>query len=142
MASNGWLNNFKKHHGNTFKTVQSEAGVVDLQSLLEWQQQVLQPLLRHFSADDVFNLDKTGLFSQLLPNKIFEFQRRMVHWRKEEQAKDHSSGRGKYECHSYFECPMSFECPKSKQANPRNPVPSRTWRFQSSMKQTQKSGWQ
>ena len=57
IASDGWLDNFKKRHGITFKTVQGEAGAVDLQSLLEWQQQVLQPLLRQFSADDVFNLD-------------------------------------------------------------------------------------
>ena len=28
-----------------------------------------------------------------------EFQGRTVHWRKEEQAKDYSSGRGKYKWH-------------------------------------------
>ena len=41
MASNGWLDNFKKHHGITFKTVQGKAGAVYLQSLLEWQQQAV-----------------------------------------------------------------------------------------------------
>ena len=73
-ASEGWLDKFKKRHGITFKTVQGEAGAVDSQSLLEWQQQVLQPLLRQFSADDVFNLDETGLFWQLLPNKTMTFR--------------------------------------------------------------------
>ena len=34
IASNGWLDNFKKRHGITFKTVQGEAGAVNLQSLL------------------------------------------------------------------------------------------------------------
>ncbi|KII64087.1 Tigger transposable element-derived protein 6 [Thelohanellus kitauei] len=62
MASNGWLDNFKKPHGITFKTMQSEAGAVDSQSLLEWQQRVLRPLLRQFSADDVFHMEETGLF--------------------------------------------------------------------------------
>ena len=70
----GWLDNFKKHHGITFKTVQGKSGAVDSQSLLEWQQQVLWPLLRQFSADDIFNLDKTGLFWQLLPNKTIAFR--------------------------------------------------------------------
>nr|XP_039266303.1 tigger transposable element-derived protein 4-like [Styela clava] len=73
MASNGWLDNFKKRHGITFKTVQGEAGAVDSQSLLEWQQQVLQHLLGQFSADDVFYLDETGLFWRLLPNKTMSF---------------------------------------------------------------------
>ena len=36
MASDGWLDHFKKRHGITFKTVQGEAGAVDSQSLLEW----------------------------------------------------------------------------------------------------------
>ena len=74
MVSNGWLDNLKKRHRITFKTVQGEAGAVDSQSLLEWQQQVLQPLLGQFSADDVFNLDETGLFWRLLPNKTMSFR--------------------------------------------------------------------
>ena len=75
IASDGWLDNFRKRHGITFKTVQGEAEAVNLQSLLDWKQQVLQPLLRQFSADDVFNLDETGLFWQLLPNKTLSFRR-------------------------------------------------------------------
>ena len=60
IASEGWLDNFKKRNDITFKTVQGEAGAVDLQLLFEWQQQVLQPLLRQLSTDDVFNLNEIG----------------------------------------------------------------------------------
>ncbi|KAF2343691.1 HTH CenpB-type DNA-binding domain [Trinorchestia longiramus] len=74
MASDGWLDNFKKRHNITFKAVQGEARAVDSQSLLERQQQVLQPLLGQFSTDNVFNLDATGLFWQLLPNKTMTFR--------------------------------------------------------------------
>ena len=74
MTSDGWLDSFKKRNGVTFKTVQGEAGAVDSQSFIDWQQQVLRPLLRQFSADDVFNLDETGLFWQLLPNKTMAFR--------------------------------------------------------------------
>ena len=42
IASEGWLDNFKKCNNITFKTVQGKAGAVDLQTLFEWQQQVLQ----------------------------------------------------------------------------------------------------
>ena len=38
IASDGWLDNFKKRHGITFKTVHGEAGAVNLQSLLDWKQ--------------------------------------------------------------------------------------------------------
>ena len=75
IVSEGWLDNFKKRNGITFKTVQGEAGAVDLQPLFKWQQQALQPLLRQFFTDDVFNLDETGFFWRLLPNKIMSFRR-------------------------------------------------------------------
>ena len=74
IASEGWLDNFKKRNGITFKTVQGEAGAVDLQPFFEWQQQVFHPLLRQFSTEDVFNLDETGLFWRLLPNKTMSFK--------------------------------------------------------------------
>ena len=74
IASDGWLDNFKKRHDITFKTVQGEAGAVDLQFLIEWQLQVLQALLGQFSADDDFNPEETGLFWQLLPNKTMSFR--------------------------------------------------------------------
>ncbi|XP_071438618.1 uncharacterized protein [Hetaerina americana] len=60
LVSDGCLDNFKKRHDITFKTVQGEAGVVESQSLLERQQRVLRPLLRQVSADDVFHLDEAN----------------------------------------------------------------------------------
>ncbi|XP_071451073.1 tigger transposable element-derived protein 4-like [Hetaerina americana] len=66
MTSNGWLDSFKKRHGTTFKTVHGKAGAVDLQSLLEWQQQVLRPLLRQVSADDAFNLDEANSKARMM----------------------------------------------------------------------------
>ena len=53
IAGDGWLDNFTKRHGIMFKTAQSEAGAVDLQSLLEWIPQVLQSLVRQFSVTSV-----------------------------------------------------------------------------------------
>jgi hypothetical protein len=73
-ASSGWLERFKSRHGISFKTVQGEAGAVVQQSLAEWQTQVLRPLLDQISPNDVFNIDETGLFWQLLPNKTMAFR--------------------------------------------------------------------
>lgn len=73
-ASNGWLEGFKERYGIKFKEVHGGAGVVDIVSLTEWQSKVLQPMINKFSPDDVFNLDETGLFWQLLPNKTMAFR--------------------------------------------------------------------
>jgi hypothetical protein len=73
-ASEGWLDRFKQRHSITFKSVQGEAGAVNLQPLLEWQQQVLKPLISQYSENDIFNMDETGLFWKLLPNKTMSLK--------------------------------------------------------------------
>uniref|UniRef100_A0A914VZL2 HTH CENPB-type domain-containing protein n=1 Tax=Plectus sambesii TaxID=2011161 RepID=A0A914VZL2_9BILA len=73
-ASEGWLTNFKHRHSISFKSNQGEAGAIDVESLGEWQQQVLREELAKFSPDDIFNADETGLFWQLLPNKTLAFK--------------------------------------------------------------------
>lgn len=45
-----------------------------MESLHEWQKKVLQTELSKFSPDDIFNVDETGLFWQLLPNKTLAFK--------------------------------------------------------------------
>ncbi|KAF2368586.1 HTH CenpB-type DNA-binding domain [Trinorchestia longiramus] len=74
MASDSWLDNFKKRHGITFKTVQGEDGAGNSQSFRERQQQVLLPLFGQFSLDDVFNLNESGLFWQLLLERTMTFR--------------------------------------------------------------------
>ena len=56
-------------HGIRFKEEQGEAGAVDVGSLSEWQNEVLQKALAKFSPDNIFNDDETCLFWHLLPNK-------------------------------------------------------------------------
>lgn len=73
-GSVGWLDKFKQRHGISFKTVQGEAEAVNMSSLKEWQCRIVRPLLEQFSPNDVFNLDETGLFWQLLPNKTMAFR--------------------------------------------------------------------
>ena len=68
IASEGWLDNFKKRNGITFKTMQGEAGAVDLEPHFEWQQQVLQPLLRQFGTSSTWTrLDSSGGCFQTKP---------------------------------------------------------------------------
>ena len=132
IANNGWLDNFKKRHGIAFKTVQGEAGAVNLQSLLEWKQQVLQPLLRQFSADDVFNLDETGLFWQLLPSKTMSFRgKRCTGGKKSKQRIIRLVGANMSGAEKF----PFLEIGKSKR-----PRPLRTRRFTLNTRQTRRRG--
>lgn len=73
-ASIGWLDKFKKRHEITFKTVQGEEGAVNVGELNDWQTSVLRDELQKYKPKDIFNLDETGLFWKLLPNKTMEFK--------------------------------------------------------------------
>lgn len=74
LASGGWLENFKHRHSISFRTLQGEAGAVDAEKLGSWQEEVLKSAIKDFSPDDVFNVDETGLFWQLLPNRTIAFK--------------------------------------------------------------------
>jgi hypothetical protein len=73
-ASEGWLGKFKQRHSIIFKSVQGEAAQIDHDSLNDWQQKVLRSELARFSPNDVYNVDETGLFFHLLPDKTLSFK--------------------------------------------------------------------
>jgi len=73
-ASEGWLSNFKERHGIVFKSMQGEAAAVDLESVEKWRQDILTQLLTEYSPVNVFNVDETGLFWRLLPDKTMTFK--------------------------------------------------------------------
>lgn len=67
--SDGWLQNFKKRYDLAFKKMCGESGAVDSTLVANYRGGKLVELLRRYSADDTFNLDETGLFYKLLPEK-------------------------------------------------------------------------
>jgi hypothetical protein len=73
-ASNGWLDNFKERHGIVFKKVQGEAAAVDMEAVDNWRQDILIKLLTEYSPENVFNVDETGLFWKLMPDKTMTFK--------------------------------------------------------------------
>jgi hypothetical protein len=73
-ASDHWLENFKARHSIKFRSEQGEAAAVDLEVVENWQQTVLREALAKYAADDVFNVDETGLFWRVMPNKTLTFK--------------------------------------------------------------------
>lgn len=73
-ASNGWFERFKERHGLSFKKMCGEAAAVDMRPVEEWKNGLLKDVLQRYNPCDVFNLDETGLFFQLVPDKTLTFQ--------------------------------------------------------------------
>ena len=65
-ASHGWLDNFKKRHGVVFKVLSGESSAVNPDQYASWLGLPLPNLLQNYKAEDVYNLDETGLFFRLL----------------------------------------------------------------------------
>ncbi|KAE9546906.1 hypothetical protein FO519_009882 [Halicephalobus sp. NKZ332] len=73
-ASSGWLDNFKERHSIKFRTKQGEGASVDLEVVENWRQEVLRDKLMKYPADDIFNVDETGLFWRIMPNRTLAFK--------------------------------------------------------------------
>nr|XP_015913217.2 tigger transposable element-derived protein 4-like [Parasteatoda tepidariorum] len=73
-CSNGWLERFKDRNCLSFKTICGEAAAVDGDAIENWRNSVLKDILSRFDASNVFNLDETGLFYRLLPDKTLSFK--------------------------------------------------------------------
>ncbi|GBL96508.1 Tigger transposable element-derived protein 4 [Araneus ventricosus] len=71
-CSNGWLERFKDRHCLAFKKICGEA--VEGEAIEDWKNSVLKDILSRFDASNVFNLDETGLFYRLLPDKTLSFK--------------------------------------------------------------------
>lgn len=73
-ASNGWLQNFQSRHSIVFRKEQGEAAAIDMEVVENWQQTILREALSRYAPGDVFNVDETGFFWKVLPDKTMAFK--------------------------------------------------------------------
>lgn len=67
-ASNGWLANFKTRNGLKQHQIHGESGDAQMTGIEE-HMQILQAKISSHNHDDVYNMDETGLFYNLVPDK-------------------------------------------------------------------------
>lgn len=84
-ASSGYIDRFKKRHSISFKIASGESAAVDLNVVNEFKER-LSILLQGYAEDDIYNMDETGLFYRMLPNKTMDFKKTDCHGGK--QAKE------------------------------------------------------
>ncbi|KZT51780.1 DDE-domain-containing protein, partial [Calocera cornea HHB12733] len=66
--SDGWLSAFKKRHGLKGQRLHGEAASVN-QAELEKERTALKQITDHYALRDSFNMDETGLFGKMPPNR-------------------------------------------------------------------------
>ena len=66
-ASNGWLERFKKLFGLRQTRIVGEAGDVPVTTIKAWMER-LPEIIQGYSADDIRNMNESGLFFKALPD--------------------------------------------------------------------------
>ena len=61
-CSNGWISRWKTRHNIRYRAGSGENTLVDLTVCEHWKEVTLKPILQCYSANDVLNADKTGLY--------------------------------------------------------------------------------
>ena len=67
-ASNGWLSSFKKHHNIKQFALSGEAADFSEETVDSWKER-LETIMEGYEARDIWNLDETGCFYRVLPEK-------------------------------------------------------------------------
>ena len=73
-ASTGFLDRWKVRHSISFKKVCGEEKDVPEESMDLWLQITLPDLLQQFSPENIYNLDETGLFFKMKPDRTLDFK--------------------------------------------------------------------
>lgn len=85
-ASVGWLGNFKKRHGISFKSICGESKDVNDETCELWKSN-LHSIIESYSPKDVFNADETALFYKCLPQKTLTLKNEKCHGGKQSKER-------------------------------------------------------
>ena len=86
-----WVKRFKACHNITSLKQSGEAASVPDGVVDRWKVEQLSAIREKFVDNDIFNLDETGLFWQVLPENTMQFKGQKCHGGEEKQAEDHTA---------------------------------------------------
>lgn len=73
-CSRAWIDRFRNRHNIIFGKISREAGSVNYAEVDDWINKVWKIIKEKYSDDDIFNIDETGLFYSLMPDKTLKFK--------------------------------------------------------------------
>ncbi|XP_063215856.1 tigger transposable element-derived protein 6-like [Bacillus rossius redtenbacheri] len=77
-CSNGWLQRFMQRHNLVFRSVCGESADVDNQKVEEWME-ISKNTINQYSPRDIYNMDETGVFYNLLPDHTMAYRGEPCH---------------------------------------------------------------
>jgi hypothetical protein len=86
-ASNGWIDRFKNRYNIVYKTICGESAGVNLETVSHWKCTTLSNHVDGYALKDIFNVDETGLFFNVLPHKTLDFKGDPCHGGKHSKAR-------------------------------------------------------
>lgn len=80
--TSGWIDRWKIRHGVSSKVMAGEKTSVDEDVVAYWKNNRLPEILKNWAPEDIYNVDETGLFWKLTPNRTLAFKGERVHGNK------------------------------------------------------------
>ena len=74
MATNEWLDRWKKRFGIVYKKSHGEKLDADIPAAKEWLSTALVDVFNRYQEQDIFNADETGLLWRAMPNGYHVFK--------------------------------------------------------------------
>ena len=78
-VSHSWIQRWKIRHNISSKVICGESASVSDDVVNDWKQATLPVILRQYSPSDIFNLDETGLFWKVTPQRTLAFKNDSCH---------------------------------------------------------------
>ena len=74
IATSGFIDRWKKRHGIGMKQVSGEEKSVSEEVIRPWLDLTLPELLSQYAPESIYNVDETGLYYKLRPDKTLTFK--------------------------------------------------------------------
>lgn len=74
QCSSGWLDRFKQRHGISGKCITGESAAVSNDVTADWLTSSVPKILQQFKPKDIYNMDETGLFFRMTPDRTLTFK--------------------------------------------------------------------
>jgi hypothetical protein len=78
-ASTGWFTLFRQRHNINFLKICGESNGADLLNVDAWIAEVFLPKYKDYSETNIFNIDETALYYELLPSYTYDLSNSTPH---------------------------------------------------------------
>ena len=79
LASDGWIDHFKKIHKLVYETVSGYSAIVNPETVMDWKSKELTKINGRYQPKDMVNVVETGLFCNFQSSKTLTYEGGFCH---------------------------------------------------------------